>query len=87
MVEILNFKKGAMIINLNVTVTNLNIWGILMFDCGGDKNRIYTLNWLTMFSINWLSLSRITEISLCIGQFVLSRQFLTMEISLFSVLT
>jgi hypothetical protein len=32
MVEILNFKKGATIIKLNTTVTNL------MSHCGKDKN-------------------------------------------------
>jgi hypothetical protein len=30
MVEILNFKKEATIIKLNVAVTNLDVWGMLM---------------------------------------------------------
>jgi hypothetical protein len=51
MVEILNFKKGATIIKLNTTVRNLNVCGILMPDCGKDKETKYIpLNWL----IYWL---------------------------------
>jgi hypothetical protein len=47
MVEILNLKKGAIIIKLNAIVTNLNVWGILMSHCGRDKNMVNTaLNWL-----------------------------------------
>jgi hypothetical protein len=38
MIEILNFKKGATIVILNVAVTNLNIWGILMSRSRTDKN-------------------------------------------------
>jgi hypothetical protein len=38
MTEILIFKNGATIIKLNATVTNLNVWGILMPHCGRDKN-------------------------------------------------
>jgi hypothetical protein len=41
MVEILNFKKGATIIKLNATVTNLNVRGILMSHCGTDTNMKY----------------------------------------------
>jgi hypothetical protein len=40
-VEILNFTRGAMIMNLNATVTNLNIWGILVSNYGRDKNNEY----------------------------------------------
>jgi hypothetical protein len=32
MVEILHFKKGETIIQLNTVVTDLNVWGILMSD-------------------------------------------------------
>jgi hypothetical protein len=47
MAEILNFKKGATIIKLNPTVTNLNFLAILMFHCGRDKNMEHIpLNWL-----------------------------------------
>jgi hypothetical protein len=38
MVEISNFKKGAIVMKLNAAVTNLNVLGILMFHCGRDKN-------------------------------------------------
>jgi hypothetical protein len=40
MVDILNFKKGATMIKLNATVTDLNVRGILMFHCGeiGSRN-------------------------------------------------
>jgi hypothetical protein len=38
MIEILHFKKGAKIIKLNATVTNLNAHGNLMCHCGRDKN-------------------------------------------------
>jgi hypothetical protein len=38
MVELLNFKNGATVIKLNVAVTNLNVWGLLMSYCGRDKN-------------------------------------------------
>jgi hypothetical protein len=38
MTEILHFKKGAKIIKLNATMTNLNVWGNLMCHCGRDKN-------------------------------------------------
>jgi hypothetical protein len=41
MVEILNLKNGATIIQLNSTVTNLNVWGILMSHCRRDKNMKY----------------------------------------------
>jgi hypothetical protein len=41
MVEILNFKKGATVIKLNATITNLNVWGVLMFHCRIDKNMEY----------------------------------------------
>jgi hypothetical protein len=40
MVDILNFEKGAIIIKLNVSVTNLNVQGILMSHCWRDKNKI-----------------------------------------------
>jgi hypothetical protein len=40
MVEILNFKKGATIIKLNVAVTDLNVRGILMSHCGRGKNTV-----------------------------------------------
>jgi hypothetical protein len=33
-----DFKKGAKIIKLNATVTNLNVWWILMCHSGRDKN-------------------------------------------------
>jgi hypothetical protein len=47
MVEIMNFKKGATIIKLNASVTNLNFWGILMPHCGRDKKpENIPLNWL-----------------------------------------
>jgi hypothetical protein len=47
MVEILNFKKGTMIIKLNATVTNLNVWEILVSHYGRDKNtENVPLNWL-----------------------------------------
>jgi hypothetical protein len=46
--DILNFKKGATIIQLNTTVINLNVWGILTSHCGRDK---YTEN----IPLNWLS--------------------------------
>jgi hypothetical protein len=39
MVDILNFKKGATMIKLNVAVTDLNVRGILMFHCGRDRIR------------------------------------------------
>jgi hypothetical protein len=41
MTEISNFKKGATIIKLNAAATNLNVWGILTFHCGTDKNTEY----------------------------------------------
>jgi hypothetical protein len=44
MVEILNFKKGATIIKLNTTVTNLSVQGIIMSHYGKEHG-IYTLNW------------------------------------------
>jgi hypothetical protein len=44
---ILNFKKGATIIKLNATVTDLNVQGILMSHCGRDRNtENIPLNWL-----------------------------------------
>jgi hypothetical protein len=48
MVEILNFKKnGATVIQLNVTATNSNVWGISMFHNMRHKNAEYiTFNWL-----------------------------------------
>jgi hypothetical protein len=44
MVEILNFKNGAIIIKLNAAITNLNVWGILMSPCMGEirTRNIYT---------------------------------------------
>jgi hypothetical protein len=45
MVEILNFKKEATIIKLNATVTNLNVWGMLMSQYERERERehgIYT---------------------------------------------
>jgi hypothetical protein len=41
MVEILHFKKGATIIKLNATITNLNVQGILMSNFWRDKNIAY----------------------------------------------
>jgi hypothetical protein len=41
MVEISNFKKGATVIKLNTSVTNLNVLGILMPHCGRDKTTEY----------------------------------------------
>jgi hypothetical protein len=41
MVEILDFKKGATVIKLNDAVTNINVRGILMSQCGRDKNMKY----------------------------------------------
>jgi hypothetical protein len=41
MVKVLNFIKGAAIIKLNATATNLNVWRILMSHCGRDKNTEY----------------------------------------------
>jgi hypothetical protein len=38
MVEILSFKRGATIIKLNTTVTNLNDQGMLLSLCGRVKN-------------------------------------------------
>jgi hypothetical protein len=38
MIEILNFKKGAKIVQLNATVTNLNVQGNLICHCRRDKN-------------------------------------------------
>jgi hypothetical protein len=47
MVEMLNFKNGATVIQLNATVTNLNVWEILMFCYRRDKNTEYiTFKWL-----------------------------------------
>jgi hypothetical protein len=40
MVEILNFEKGATIIELQATVRNLGVQGILMSHCRGDKNMV-----------------------------------------------
>jgi hypothetical protein len=34
MIEILHFKRGAKIIKLNATVTNLSVWRNLMCHCG-----------------------------------------------------
>jgi hypothetical protein len=50
MVEILNYKKkGAAIIKLNATVTNLNAQGNLMSHCRRDKNvENIPLNWLNV---------------------------------------
>jgi hypothetical protein len=42
MALILNFKRGVTIIKLNTTVTNLNVWGILMSHCRRErKHGIY----------------------------------------------
>jgi hypothetical protein len=38
MIEILHFKKGAKIIKLNTTVTNLNVRENSMCHCGRQKN-------------------------------------------------
>jgi hypothetical protein len=38
MIEILNFKKGATVIELNTAETNLNVWGILMSHNRRGKN-------------------------------------------------
>jgi hypothetical protein len=38
MAEISNLEKGATIIKLNSTVTNLNVSGILMSHCWRDKS-------------------------------------------------
>jgi hypothetical protein len=47
MFEILNFKKGAVIIKVSPIVTNFNVQGILMSHCGRDKNmENIPLNWL-----------------------------------------
>jgi hypothetical protein len=40
-VEILNFKKGAALMKLNATVTNFNVWGILVSHCWRYKNMEY----------------------------------------------
>jgi hypothetical protein len=37
MVEVLNFKKGATIMNLKAAITNLYVWEILMSHCRRDK--------------------------------------------------
>jgi hypothetical protein len=41
MVEILNFKKGPTIINLNAAVTNVNVKGILMPHCRRENTMEY----------------------------------------------
>jgi hypothetical protein len=51
MFEILNFKKGVTITKLNTSVTNLNVWRILMPHCGRNENMENTpLNWLINIS-------------------------------------
>jgi hypothetical protein len=47
MIEIFHFKKGAQIIKLNTTLTNLNVQGNLMCHCRRDKNRGKPLDWLS----------------------------------------
>jgi hypothetical protein len=41
MTDILNFKKGATVIKLNTTVTNLDVHGILMSHFDRYKNMEY----------------------------------------------
>jgi hypothetical protein len=40
MTEILHFKKGAKIIKLNASVTNLNVRGNLMCHYGGENTEM-----------------------------------------------
>jgi hypothetical protein len=40
MAEILNFEKGATILELQAAVTNLDVQGILMSHCRRDKNTV-----------------------------------------------
>jgi hypothetical protein len=54
MVEILNFKKGATVTELNPALTDLNVWGILMPHCQRDKNmESIPLNWLRIRPNNY----------------------------------